>query len=139
MKKGTHMKKLIAILLVLSLFTGCQKKKNLVLTCTTSKVTNTTFVEYELFVEITWIISHNYEELISTSVLNTLVFASEEYAIETAETLRNDEQYETFEIEIDKNIVTVFRKNTEIEKISKEYIDEQIVNFESNGLICELE
>ena len=133
------MKKLIAILLVLSLFTGCQKKKNLVLTCTTSRVTSTMFVEYELFVEITWIISHNYEELISTSVLNTLVFASEEYAIETAETLRNDEQYETFEIEIDKHIVTVFRKNNEVGETSKEYIDEQIVNFESNGLICELE
>ena len=133
------MKKLLALFLVLSLFSGCQKKKNLVLTCTTSNENNSVVAEFELFVEITWIISHDYKELISTSVLNTLEFTSEKDAEEIAEMLRNDEQYEGFVIEVDKNIVTTSRGNDEIQEISKEYIDERLENFEKNGFVCKIE
>ena len=132
------MKKLLTLLLVLSLFSGCQTKKNLVLTCTNASVSNPMVTEFELSVEITWIISYDYKELISTSVLNTLEFTSENDAKETAEMLRNDEQHEGFVIEVDKNIVTTSRKNDEIQKTSKEYIDEQFSNFETNGFVCEL-
>ena len=132
------MRKTLALLLVLSLFSGCQKKKNLVMTCTTSNITDPFVAGFELFSEITWVIAYDYKELISTSALNTLIFTNENDAEETAEILRNDGQYEEFVIEVDKNIVTTSQKNDEIRKISKEYIDERLTNFETNGFVCEL-
>ena len=123
------MKKTLVLFLVLSLFSGCQKKEDVVLRCEyeDGPVTNVMIFTF----------SGDYKRIVDASVTITATATDSSEAKEVAERLKKEVPDGEFIVEDNK--VTSYKKTDEvIGRSSKEHFNYIISTLESDGFVCEI-